>query len=176
MQALAVNRNPAFDPTPDPLQERLHRIERSIAEQQEEYAATRQRIVQLTDAADAGLYDALEHAADLALNLQSLYRVELDLRGRLAARQASGAGGAALPDSAERLRRVTALIARRKAERSINDRRIEELRTRTDPMLYDAISEGADIDDNLRGLLELEATLRSQGGGAKPGSVPRCRP
>lgn len=176
MQALAVNRNPAVHPTPDPLQEQLHRIERAIAEQQEEYADTRRRIAQLTDAADAGLDDALEHAADLALNLQALYRVELDLRGRLAAPQASGASGAALPDSAERLRRVTALIARRKAERSISDRRIEELRTRADPMLYAAISEGADIDESLRGLLELEATLRTQGGGAKPVAAPRCRP
>lgn len=159
MTSLTADPTPAVHATPESLQERLHRIERAIEEQQDEYRATRQRI----EAAGDGVYEALEHAADLALNLQTLYRRDLDLRGRLAAPRAFGAtNGTAPPDRTDRLRRVAAQIARRKAERSINDRRIEELRTRDDPTLHDAISDGADIDEDLRGLQDLEATLRRQ--------------
>lgn len=139
MPALAIDPRASVPPTP--LQEQLCRIEQAITAQQEEQAAIRQRLHDRLESGDDDAFDALDHAADLALSLQSLYRRELDLLGRLIAVPGPRATPAATePDTRERLRRVTASIARRKEEARLNERRIEELRARDDPAVYDAIA------------------------------------
>lgn len=168
MPALAVQPGPTAPAPAD----RLHRVERSIAEQQAEYAATRRRIDALVDAGDRGVFDALDHAADLAMNLGALYRYELDLLGRLVERCVITTD--APPDpvrTRERLRRVSAAVARRGEERKIAERRLEELRARDDPGLAAAIGEAADVDRDLRRLQTLEAALR-----LRTGQPRRCRP
>lgn len=144
---------------PSPIDTDLLHVERALAEQQAEYAATRERLHALAAAGDvAGAHDALEHAADLALNLQALHRRHLDLLGRAIAGDASPA--APPPDAADRLARLTITIARRLAERTVLESRLAALRARNDPAVSSTLAEAADVDQDLRRLQELELDLR----------------
>lgn len=172
MTALATQTTSTTPAASEPLADRLVRVERSIAEQQEEYAATRRRVDALLDAGDRGVFDALDHAADLAMNLGALFRYELGLLGSLAEHAAAAVQPAPDPArTAERLRRTSAAVVRRRQERQIVERRIEELRARDDPGLAAAIGEAADLDRDLRRLQTLEAALR-----LRTRQPRRCRP
>lgn len=146
---------------PSPIDTDLLHVERALAEQQVEYSAARERIHALAAAGDvAGAHDTLEHAADLALNLQALHRRHLDLLGRAIAGDAPPA--APPPDAADRLARVTAAIARRLAERTVLESRLAALPPGDHPDLASTLAEAADVDQDLRRLQELELELRRQ--------------